>query len=265
MKLEIVPASTGVQWVKLGIKTFFRQPLALAGLFFMFMAALSIISLIPLIGSPLGLALLPVGTLGLMAATQQAGAGKFPMPTLLLTAFRGGDARRRSMLLLGGLFAVSFLLVIAMTAVADGGKLARLYMMGGQISKEVVMAEDFQAALWIGALLYMPLSLMFWHAPALVFWHDVSPVKSLFFSLVACLRNYRAFLVYGLVWGAVFLGAGFLLSLISIASGSTAFMSAALLPTGLLLASMFFTSIYFTYLDSFGIAPGSATLPGEQK
>ena len=33
MKLNIVPARTGIQWVKLGIQTFFRQPLALSGLF----------------------------------------------------------------------------------------------------------------------------------------------------------------------------------------------------------------------------------------
>ena len=34
VKLNIVPARTGLQWVKLGIRTFLRQPLALAGLFF---------------------------------------------------------------------------------------------------------------------------------------------------------------------------------------------------------------------------------------
>ncbi len=29
MKLNIVPARTGLVWVKLGVSTFFRQPLAL--------------------------------------------------------------------------------------------------------------------------------------------------------------------------------------------------------------------------------------------
>jgi uncharacterized membrane protein len=78
MKLNIVPARTGIQWVKLGIQTFFRQPLALSGLFFMFMAVMSIASMVPLIGSALALALLPAATLGLMAATQEATRGKFP-------------------------------------------------------------------------------------------------------------------------------------------------------------------------------------------
>ena len=46
MKLNIVPARTGLLWVKLGIKTFFGQPLAMSGLFFMFMAVLSLATLV---------------------------------------------------------------------------------------------------------------------------------------------------------------------------------------------------------------------------
>jgi hypothetical protein len=38
MKLNIAPASTGMTWVRLGIKTFMQQPLAMSGLFFLYMA-----------------------------------------------------------------------------------------------------------------------------------------------------------------------------------------------------------------------------------
>ena len=55
MKLHLVPALTGITWVKLGVKTFFRQPLALSGLFFMFMAVVSVVSLVPVIGSAISL------------------------------------------------------------------------------------------------------------------------------------------------------------------------------------------------------------------
>ena len=44
MKLNIVPARTGIEWVKLGVKTFLKQPLALTGLFFMYMAVVLVIS-----------------------------------------------------------------------------------------------------------------------------------------------------------------------------------------------------------------------------
>ncbi len=33
MKLHIVPARTGLEWVRLGIRVFWRQPMALAALF----------------------------------------------------------------------------------------------------------------------------------------------------------------------------------------------------------------------------------------
>jgi hypothetical protein len=38
MKLNLLPAKTGLRWIKQGIRLFFRQPLAMSGLFFMFMA-----------------------------------------------------------------------------------------------------------------------------------------------------------------------------------------------------------------------------------
>ena len=85
MKLNLLPARTGATWVKLGMRTFFRQPLALAGLFFMFMALMSVASMVPLIGLPVAMTLLPAATLGLMAASREAASGKFPMPLMLLT------------------------------------------------------------------------------------------------------------------------------------------------------------------------------------
>ena len=47
MKLQIVTARTGVAWVKEGIRTFWRQPLALSGLFFVFLGLISLTSLLP--------------------------------------------------------------------------------------------------------------------------------------------------------------------------------------------------------------------------
>ena len=251
MKLNIVPARTGLVWVKLGIHTFFKQPLALAGLFFMFMAVISIASLVPLLGSALALGLLPAVTLGFMAAAQEATKGKFPMPTILISAFRAGRERMRAMLVLGGLYAAGFLAVMAVSALFDGGQFAKLYLVGGAVSRELMEKPDFQAAMWVAMGLYLPLSLLFWHAPALVHWHGISPVKALFFSIVACFRNFWAFTVYGLVWMGVFMAAGLLITIIGGLTDSPALLGAAMVPVALLLAAMFFTSIYFTFHDSF--------------
>ena len=50
MKLHIVPARTGVDWVRQGIRVFWRQPLALTLLFFTTTAAMSLLSVLPLTG-----------------------------------------------------------------------------------------------------------------------------------------------------------------------------------------------------------------------
>ena len=251
MKLHIVPARTGTQWAKAGVKTFFRQPLALTGLFFLFMAAMSILSLVPLLGNVLALTLLPGATLGLMVATKEASNGTFPKPMVLLSAFRAGRAKLHSILILGALYAAGFLLVLGLTALVDGGKFAQLYLLGTGLSAEVLQESDFESAVLLAMALYMPLSLLFWHAPALVHWHGVSPLKSLFFSIVACVRNLGAFTVYSLVWLGAFIGMGMVLALGAALLGSPEAAASLMFPAAMLMAAMFFTSIYFTFEDSF--------------
>lgn len=256
MKLLIVPPQTGATWVKLGIRTFFKQPLALAGLFMIFMAVMAVLSMVPVLGSALALALLPSATLGLMAATQEASKGKFPMPTVLLSAFRAGKQQLNAMLTLGGMYAAGFMLLLALTALVDGGKFANLYLFGGAITEEMVMGGDFQAASLLALVLYMPLSLLFWHAPALVHWHGISPVKSLFFSIVACWRNFGALTLFGIVWVLVFMGMGIVVVLIGSLLGDANTAATLMFPIVLVNAAMFFTSIYFTFRDSFEVTSG---------
>jgi hypothetical protein len=258
MKLQIVPAKQGLVWVKQGIRTFWRQPLAFTGLFFLFMAWVSVLSMVPFIGAALALLVLPAATLGLMVATEQAASGKFPMPTVMLVAFRAGQQRLKAMLLLGVLYALSFLAVMAISALVDGGGFAKVYLANAPITPEVVNDTDFQTAMWLTTIMYVPLSMLFWHAPALVHWHGVPPVKSLFFSAIACWRNLGAFAVYLLAWAGVFVACAVLILLISSALGGNDLSAAVLMPGALLMAAMFFTSVYFSVKDCFELPePGS--------
>ena len=251
MRLNIVTARTGATWVKSGIKTFLQQPLALSGLFFMFMALLSIASLLPFVGAALALALLPAATLGLMAATQEATKGKFPMPSILISAFRAGKQRLQAMLVLGAIYAAGFLFIMAITSLIDGGQFAKLYLVGGKITEELLLQTNFQLAMWATLALYLPLSLMFWHAPALVHWHGMTPAKSLFFSFMACYKNFGAFTVFGLMWMGVFMLATMAVAILASLLGSPAIVGVVMLPIALVMFAMFFTSIYFTFRDSF--------------
>ena len=246
MKLNIVPARTGIQWVKLGIQTFFKQPLALAGLFFLYMAVVIVVAQIPVVGVVIGGMLVPAATLGLMAASAEAVKGKFPMPTVLISAFRAGRQRVRAMLVLGLIYTAGSMLVSALANLIAGD--------GPGAGAAAGAVNEINNATLLALALHTPLFLMFWHAPALVHWHGVSPGKSLFFSFVACFRNFGAHLVYGLAWLAVFLGTGSVFGLIGGLIGGAAMARMVMMPTALLMAAMFSTSIYFTFRDSFAAA-----------
>lgn len=263
MKLQLVPARTGILWVKLGIQTFFRQPLALSGLFFMFLFAMSLAGMVPVIGLALALAVLPACTLGLMAASKEASSGKFPMPAVFLSAFRAGRQQLRAMLMLGLLYGAGFWVVMGATALFDGGSFAQSYLSGRMPTIEMAQDPATQTAMLAFMVLQLPLSLMFWHAPALVHWHQVPPIKSVFFSLVACLRNFWAFTVFGLVWLALLIAVVLTVSLLAGLMGSPQIAGMVLMPGSLMIAAMFFTSTYFTFRDCFQADPDSPPqIPG---
>lgn len=282
MHLNIVPAKTGLRWARLGVRTFMRQPIALTGLFFMFVALLTVASLVPVVGSALALVFLPAATLGMMAASRETASGRFARPAVLFSAFRAGAQQRVAMLKLGVVYAAGFLLALGLSALFDGGIFARAYLFGGSLDREVLMQPGVQAAMWLVLAFYAPLSILFWHAPALAYWYRVSPAKSLFFSAVACLRNFGAFIVYGLAWAAIFVIAGIVVSLFAtllvIGAGGadgdappvvSALATGLMTGSALVLATAFFSSLYFTFVDCFVhpdemLAEGSLLGMGEE-
>ncbi|MBM3386294.1 MAG: hypothetical protein FJY36_01290 [Betaproteobacteria bacterium] len=253
MLLQTVPARRGLHWAVQGMRTFWRQPLAMTGLFFLFMALVSLLSVLPLIGGLLALVLMPAFTTGMMAATQTAQEGRFPMPATLWVALRPGP-QRMAMLRLGLLYVAGLSLLMGASALVDGGQFARVYLGGEALKPEIVQSSSFQSAMWVTMGLYAPLSMLFWHAPALLHWQQVPPVKSLFFSWMACWRNKAAFAVYVLVWIGAFGVASVLAVTVASVLGDMHMTLSILMPLALLVAAMFFTSMLFTVKDCFSLS-----------
>jgi hypothetical protein len=223
--------------------------------------------MLPLVGFALALGLLPTATLGMMAAAREAAAGRFARPAILFVGLRAGRDRARAMGTLGLLYVVGFLLMMGASALFDGGSFASSYLLGSRLDADTLGQPGVQAAMWVALVLYLPLSMLFWHASALVHWHGVTPVKSLFFSFVACVRNLGAFAVYALAWTGIFilggLAAGIVTTLLVVSGilGSsesplaTALITGLMVGTALVMAAMFFTSLYATFVDCFGPPP----------
>ena len=110
---------------------------------------------------------------------------------------------------------------------------------------------------WLGTLL----SVVFWHAPALVHWGGQGVAQALFSSTVAVWRSKGAFFVYGLTWLAIVMVFGASVALVFGLLGARAVGSFLALPAGLLFSTVFYVSLIFTFHDSFGGAPSVAGDP----
>jgi len=265
MKLNVLPANAGAQWVRLGIRTFWRQSLALGSLFILlFLVALVLFTFVPIVGIVVLLALKPTLTVGMMAATREAEGGKAPRPILLFTALRQGTARIRAMIALGLLYAAAIMVVKGIFFFIGNEPLKTISDIGSnnshlslaQISAQldVPLRDPRLITATLTAIALCTLTdLVFWYAPALTHWYNVPVMKSLFFSTVAVLRNMRAFLLYGLSWLCILMGASMALNLLPMVAGSVgvAVSLALQFPLTLIIVAMFTTSQWFTFRDSF--------------
>lgn len=256
MKLQLVPAAQGAQWVRQGLRTFFRQPLGLIGLFMMFALLLLGLHVLPTIGTAVGLVLVPAFTSGFVRATQAVEQGKFPMPHLLVLHWVRSRVTRLRMLGLGGLYLLAIVLIMMASVFADGGTLAQFYLLGGKLEEEDLKNPGLLNATLLTMALYLPVSMAFWHAPMLVADEDMGPAKALFFSFVACKRNMAAFTLYGVSWALFYLTLSMLVSAVGVMLGGPELLQILVFPLTLAMASLFFTSIHYSYRDCFAPPEG---------
>ena len=259
MKLNDLPARNGVLWVQRGVQTFFKQPLALVGMFFMMLAATTLVSMVPLVGPVVAMALIPAASLGLMVATQEAEKGKFPMPLRLLAAFRESADKGRAMWILGAMYAGACVMVFLISGLFDSAEFSKVVSGKETLNAEQLVQSGFLGSMLLRAVLYMPVSMLFWHAPALVHWHGVAPLQSLFYSWMACWRNLKAFTVYGLAWLGLLLASSLGLSFLLAAMGAVSAMLVVVPTLAMLVSALFFTSVYFSFKDCFDLSSESTT------
>ena len=264
MRLLIVPARRGASWVKQGFRAFTRQPLAFSGMFAAFLFLVFLLTLIPLAGPLLLLALLPLGSLGFMIATRDAQHGRMPLPRAFVEPLRQGSGPARSMVLLGVVYAVCSVLIITVSEWADGGALEALMeaLADGKATPASVAEQLADPRLEMGLLLRFGLagllSVPFWHAPALVHWGAQGVAQSLFSSTVAVWRNKGAFTVFALVWTGVVLVFAVVANLVAALLGQAQLVTLLAMPASLILSTVFYASLYFTFADCFELGDGSS-------
>jgi len=267
MKLKSVPANQGLLWAQLGVRTFLRRPIAFAALLGAFVLAAFAAALVPFIGPLIGLAMLPLVTLGFMLASRIVIEGGVPTPMVYVVPLRAERSRVISLLWLGAVYAAATFAALWISGVVDGGALAGLMqpVPDGQNPSDVVAKRLAEPGLLAGLALRLGLtgllSVPFWHAPALVYWDGQSVAQSLFSSTLACWRYRGAFLVYALAWCAFVMMFGMAASLVFALFGSPEMFAVAGVPISLMITTVFYASLYFTFADSFTSNGDTAALP----
>lgn len=208
------------------------------------------VSLIPVIGTIIGTLCIPAFSVSLMNACQSIDRGG---PVGLRLLFSGFASHLRPLLILGAIYLVATLGILGLSSLFDDGVLMRMILTGRKPPEEALRDGSLLKALQIALALLAPLMMAYWYAPALTGWHGLPPGKSLFFSFVACARNWRAFMVYGLglvgIVTALMLLIGIFTMLLPGLSGLSATVSTMLI--ALVLAPTIFASFYVSYRDVF--------------
>jgi len=252
---QIVPASHGAGWLAQGWRLFRVAPLAWLLLVFAYWFLMTLISVLPLIGVVAASVLVPPFAVGFMAASRAAERGG---PIALGLLFEGFRRRADVQLTLGGIYLLFLALLLAATALADGGTLARWMLAGEMPQAEALRSDGFLLAVLVAASLYVPVMMGFWFAPVLAAWHGIGAPKALFFSLLACLMNWRAFLAYGIA-AALLLLVMPLLTLSAVVllthGGARGTVMSLVFPLVIVLLPTLFASFYASYRDVFGGDP----------
>ncbi|WP_431102195.1 BPSS1780 family membrane protein [Roseateles noduli] len=261
LHLQTVPPRNGLLWVRHGLKVLRRKPIALIGLFAVFLLVSSVLQLVPLLGQLVVLAALPLVSLSFMLASHQVLQSHTPTAAVFAQPLQLTKERRRDQLILGFVYAFSTIAVMFLAHWLDGGALVRAVEQvaaAGSAAKpdqkaiEATIADpSLTTGIGLRLLLTGLISIPFWHAPALIHWGGQGVLQALFSSTLGVWRNKGAFALSGLVWVGLTFGATMVLTIVGMLLGLANLLPFLLVPLAMILTTAFYCSLYFTFIDCF--------------
>lgn len=256
MQAARLPMVYGWVWLLQGWALFKRQPMAL--LFWSLMTSLliNLSYLVPLLGQMALIIATP--TLGFIALNACLHIERNELIRLPMWLAPLKNAKTKAALFRLGLAYFICCLIAGFVSVIPFSQSIMETMSVDQIDPATMMAT-VQAPLMLFGVFYLGVSILFWHAPALMGWHQIPLKKALFYSMVACWRNKGALVVFGLIWAAIYFVLHFLMDmLVSIFSPSVAHF--IFTPINLLMMAVLYSSFYPIYRSVFGQNTLNATV-----
>lgn len=247
--MRVVPARHGWFWLVRGFLLFRMNPAMWTLLVFTYWILIALLNQIPVAGPLIATLLLPVFSVSFMEMCRELDRHRPIRPVLLLSGFR---RQLPTLITLGGMYLLSIMLVLAISALADGGVLANWVIYGDAPSAAAIRDGSLSRALFVAAIAGTPVVMAFWFAPVLSAWEGMNAPKALFFSFFAGWRNWRAFLVYGAVLSL--LGIALSAAIITAAvllRGQPQFLRFGMIVAVLVIMPTLFGSFFAAYCDVF--------------
>ncbi len=254
MQARKLTAAQGWRWIPEAFAIFRKAPSRLGMVVMGYWLCVLLLNTIPIIGPLLTSILIPALSVGVMNAVRLVERDQTIEARILFSGFK---ENRKTLLTLGALNLACTFVALGLSVIADEGLL--LSVMTGQqvLSEEVFNNPDISLAAAIVLTVLLPLMMAYWYAPMLSSWYGLSLPKSLFFSFVACARNWQAFLAFSvslLLYGIV-LPVTALSLLVSAIPAAASFISAlVLMPLLMVFAPTVMASFYVSYRDVFAVS-----------
>ncbi|MEQ8428185.1 MAG: BPSS1780 family membrane protein [Gammaproteobacteria bacterium] len=243
MNIQIRTASfgRGLGWLTDGLGYFTKNPLGWIAAMIVVFIIMIVIGVIPL-GSLLLYIVYPVFVGGFMLGCKAHAAGQ---QFEFQHAFAGFSADYLKRLLLFGVFyailnLMMLVVIMLLLFVLLGGLDFFQQMQTVQPGDLGQFATELSLIVLIASLLFLPLIMLSWFAPALLVNTDCSPAQAMLLSFKACLYNIPAFTLYGVV--IILLG---ILATIPLGLGF------------LILMPVMLASVHLAFLDCFTVADSS--------
>jgi hypothetical protein len=202
MNIRSVDSAYGWRWITAGMLLFRRNPaqwLLLLGTLFV---ASRVLFMIPF--APLLIALVAPHFLAGLAHGAQALEQNKPLRNGYL--FSGFLRNAAPLVTIGGISLLGQLLTLMVIAVVGGDAFSDVSksMADGGATPDNLRAMQaavprMMMAMLSGFAVSLPLMMATWYAPLLVFFDDIKPLPALYLSLIACIKNMRPLLVYGVI------------------------------------------------------------------
>jgi hypothetical protein len=254
MQLNNLTAREGIFWLRQGFWLFKKQPLAWLMLLFIYMLVVQSLALfVPIIGVLFVLFLTPGLFVGFMTAGRRIILGQRILPTVLLAGFREYGPNVRNNLFRLGLIYTGLVLLGSLLAsmMVDFEGLAPVVLKQEPMTAEAITQLRI-AVLW-GGVFYIPVAGLLWFSPLLVAWHNIPPVKALFFSWMACWKNKKTFAVYFALSAILCVAVPTIAENILTEMGAGIVSQFLLMPYSMVSLATLFCSFYATWKGCFNI------------